>query len=63
MCCTFRHAIGYCFGPIVILMYINDLPLNVMNKVRLYADDVILYSHIHSLDDCNLQKYLDQLTE
>ena len=33
-----------------------------MNKVRLYADDVVLYSH--SLDDCNdLQKDLDQLTE
>ena len=35
-------------------MYINDLPLHVMNKVSLYADDVILYSHIHSLDDCTL---------
>ena len=35
-----------------------------MNKVRLYADDVILYSYIYSLDDCcGLQKDLDQLIE
>ena len=31
---------------VVFLIYINDLPSCVHNKVRLYADDVLLYSHI-----------------
>ena len=41
------------------LLYINDLPLHVTSKVRLYTDDVILYSHIYSEDECHiLQKDL-----
>ena len=55
---------GTMLAPLLFLIYINDLPLNVSNsKVRLYADDVILYSYIYSMDDCcNLQKDLDSLT-
>ena len=50
-------------APLLFLIYINDLPLHVSNKVRLYADDVILYSYIYSMDDCyKLQKDLDSLT-
>ena len=43
------------------LMYINDLPTFVQNKVRLYADDVLIYSYINSKDDCiSLQQDLEQ---
>ena len=36
-------------APLLFLMYTNDLPTCVQNKVRLYADDVLIYS---SKDDC-----------
>ena len=41
-------------------MYINDLPTCVHNKVRFYADDVLLYSYVYSEDDCiSLQQDLN----
>ena len=55
---------GTVLGPLLFSLYINDLPLHVTNKVKLYADDVVLYSNINSLDDCHaLQKDLDSLTQ
>ena len=30
----------------------HNLPTYVRNKVRLYADDVLLYSYVYSKDDC-----------
>ena len=45
-------------------MYINDLPTCVQNKVRLYADDVLIYSYINSIDDCiSLQQDLTALEQ
>ena len=37
-----------------LLIYINDLPTSVVSKVGVYANDVILYSNISSVEDCNL---------
>ena len=35
---------GTVLAPLLFLMYINDLLTCVCNKVRLYADDVLLYT-------------------
>jgi len=43
---------GMVLAPLLFLIYINDLPSCVHNKVRLYANDVLLYSHIYSNNDC-----------
>ena len=51
-------------APLLFLMYIKDLPSCTHNNVRLYADDVILYSHIYSKGDCiSLQQDLNALEQ
>ena len=37
---------GTVLALLLFLMYINNLPTCVQNKVRLYADDVLIYSYI-----------------
>ena len=41
---------GTVLALLLFLTYINDLPTCVRNKVRLYADDVLLYSYVYSKD-------------
>ena len=53
---------GTVVAPLLLLCYINDLPENVSSKVRLYADDVLIYNTIHSKEDClMLQEDLNSL--
>ena len=41
---------GSVFGPVLVLIFINDLPDNVRSSVRLFADDCVLYRNNKSLD-------------
>ena len=55
---------GTVLAPLLFLLFINDISLQVQSKIRLNADDVILYRNIHSIEDCYvLQRDLDLLTQ
>ena len=55
---------GTVLGPLLFLCFVNNIPQHVSNKIRLYADDILLYKVIDNEDDCiDLQKDLDGLQQ
>ena len=54
---------GSVLGPILFLVYINDLPDEVHSRMRLFVDDTALYLIMESEDDSSaLQTDLDILS-
>ena len=50
---------GSILGPLLFILYINDLHSLVTSSLKIYADDVALYAAVSSYQDCvNLQNDL-----
>ena len=45
---------GTILGPLLFLVYINDLPNRVVSSRSLFADDCLLYRQIRSPEDCRI---------
>ena len=61
---TSRVPQGTVLGPLLFLVYINDLPSRVKATPRLFADDCFLYRVINSPEDSQaLQEDLDALQQ
>ena len=41
-------------GPVLFLIFIDDLPDNIRSSVRLFADDCVLYRNIKPPLDCQI---------
>ena len=55
---------GSVIGPTLFLCYINDLPTCVKSNIKLFVDDVKLFTEISSKEDCEIfQNDLDALCE
>ena len=51
-------------GPLMFLVYINDINENITSSVRLFADDCVIYKSITSLEDAEqLQEDLCKICE
>ncbi|XP_065892800.1 uncharacterized protein [Dysidea avara] len=55
---------GTVLGPLMFLLYINDITKDINSPLHLFADDCLLYRVINSAEDANmLQEDLNRLSE
>ena len=55
---------GSVLGPVLFLIYVNDIGLNIHSEIRLFADDILLYQPIRTPDNhLQLQEDLNTLTK
>ena len=56
--------LGSVLGPLLFLLFINDLPDNLTSQTRHFADDCIVYRTVRNQEDCMLlQQDLYKLAE
>ena len=49
-------------GPLLFILYVNDIPDLVNSKVKMFADDIKIYTQIESFSDAlSFQNDLDRL--
>ncbi len=54
---------GSILGPILFLLYVNDLPNVTQNTAKMFADDTKLYARIRDLENCQeIQNDLNNLS-
>ena len=52
---------GSVLGPLLFILYVNDIPDLVSSKVKMFADDIKNYMQITSFSDLSFQNDLDRL--
>ena len=53
---------GSVLGPVLFIIYLNDLPGVVKSNCKMFADDTKLYKEITGLKDCeDFQDYIYEL--
>ena len=55
---------GSILGPLLFILYMNDLPLHIDNNIDMFADDSTLYTSGHNVDEIqrSLQNNLNAIT-